>query len=111
RERYAPFLRVIRDARPHTPILCITPIFSVGERHSVASRDRLGAMRQVIRDAVAERQQGRDERITLVEGYDLLGPDGGEGFVDGSHPNDLGFQSMANGLAPVLGRILGLAGN
>jgi GDSL-like Lipase/Acylhydrolase family/N-terminus of Esterase_SGNH_hydro-type len=108
RERYAPFLRVIRDAHPRTPMVCITPILSVSELHSAAARDRLGAMRQVIRDAVAERRQGQDERITLVEGYDLLGPGGVEGFVDGSHPNDLGFQSMADGLMPVIRRVLGL---
>lgn len=108
RERYAPFLQTIRVAHPHAPILCVTPIFSANELHSAASRDRLTAMRQVIRDAVAERQRGQDARITLVEGYDLLGPSNVEGFVDGTHPNDLGFQAMADGLTPALRRVLGL---
>jgi hypothetical protein len=108
RERYSPFLRVIRAERPQAPIVCITPVFSTRELYSAEARDRLEAMRRVIREAVRERHDNHDDRITLVEGHDLLGPDGFEGFVDGTHPNDLGFRDMASGLRPVLARVLSL---
>jgi len=38
----------------------------------------------------------------LVEGQTLLSPDDEEGFVDGVHPNDIGFLRMAERLRPVL---------
>ncbi|MGH9628149.1 MAG: hypothetical protein ACRD7E_07385 [Bryobacteraceae bacterium] len=46
--------------------------------------------------------------LTLVEGATLLGPDRLDGLVDGVHPNDLGFQWMADGLAPHIARVLDL---
>lgn len=108
REVYAPFLAILRAARSETPIRCVTPIFDTGEQFSPATRDNVEAMRRVIREAVAERKAGGDGRITLVEGTDLLGPNHCEGLVDGVHPNDLGFQAMAAGLAAPLRSALGL---
>ena len=101
---YAPFLATIRAKRPWTPMVCITPIFSTTE--IIGDVKRLPDMRTVIREVVAKRKAGGDANITLVEGYDLLGPDEREGLVDESHPNDLGFVSMARGLGPVLRRLL-----
>jgi hypothetical protein len=104
-EVYAPFLQTIRDIRPDTPMVCVTPIYSASEI-SVSGSERLDGMREVIRTAVAHRKHLGDAQIELVEGYDLLGPDDHSGIVDSSHPNDLGFTAMANGLEPVLKRIL-----
>jgi lysophospholipase L1-like esterase len=74
-----------------------------------SDRDKnLAAMREVIRDAIRARIGGGDKKISIVEGYTLLGPRDGCGFVDGVHPNDLGFEKMANGLEPHLRVILGL---
>ncbi|MBI3947086.1 MAG: hypothetical protein HY321_14265 [Armatimonadetes bacterium] len=105
-EVYAPFLAILRGAHPETPILCTTPIFSTSELWRPASRERLEGMRRVIRAAAEARIAMGDTRLDLVEGYELLGPDQQEGFVDGTHPNDLGFESMAAGLLPVLTRAL-----
>jgi hypothetical protein len=60
----------------------------------------------VVRDAVAAR--AGDRRIQVVEGTDLLGPEQTDGIVDNSHPNDLGFWFMANGLERPLAGALGL---
>jgi hypothetical protein len=57
---------------------------------------------------VADRIAAGDDNIRLVEGYDMLGPDDREGLVDMTHPNDIGFVSMACGLKPHLGAALGL---
>jgi lysophospholipase L1-like esterase len=46
--------------------------------------------------------------LQLVEGTDLLGPSRVDGLVDGTHPNDLGFQWMADGLVERLRKLLGL---
>jgi lysophospholipase L1-like esterase len=51
---------------------------------------------------------GGDAAVFYVPASSLLGADG-EDTVDGTHPTDLGFQRMAEGMAPVLTRAL-LAG-
>lgn len=101
RERYAPFLARIREERPETPILCVTPIFSTNEVLNPESAKQ-EPMREIVRAAVAERVAAGDRKIRLVEGCALLGPDDREGLIDQTHPNDIGFLSMARGLQPHL---------
>ena len=105
REVYEPFMKILREKHPSTPMLAITPIASASERAAEAGA-RLEAMRELIRTAVARRIAGGDRRLQLVEGTDLLGPDRLDGLVDGTHPNDLGFRWMAEGLAPRLKKML-----
>jgi lysophospholipase L1-like esterase len=103
---YAPFLDVLRSAHPKTPVLVITPIYAA---HESWSRDaRLEGMRELIRREAARRIAAGDRHLEIVEGTDLLGPSRGDGLVDGTHPNDLGFQWMAKGLAGRLAKMLGL---
>lgn len=99
---YAPFLQVLRDEHPETPIICCTPNFMTPEDWNPATP--LPAMREVIRRAYRDRVAAGDQHITLVEGYDMLGPDDREGLCDGVHPNDLGFQAMAAGLVGAVER-------
>ena len=106
KEVYAPFLETIRRKHPQTPVLVITPIYS--SRESWARDSRLEGMRELIRHAAAQRIAAGDGHLEIVEGTDLLGPSGGDGLVDGTHPNDLGFQWMAEGLAARIGKVLGL---
>jgi lysophospholipase L1-like esterase len=106
-QAYAPFLEAIRAQHPETPILVITPIYSAREAWS---RDpRLEGMRELIRQVAARRIAAGDRHIEIVEGTDLLGPSRGDGLVDGTHPNDLGFEWMAEGLAGRLAKMLGLS--
>ncbi len=106
KEVYAPFLETIRSKHPQTPVLVITPIYS--SRESWARDGRLEGMRELIRQAAARRIAEGDDHLEIVEGTDLLGPSGSDGLVDGTHPNDLGFQWMAEGLAARIGKVLGL---
>ncbi|MCC6539459.1 MAG: SGNH/GDSL hydrolase family protein [Bryobacterales bacterium] len=102
REVYAPFLATVRGKHPRTPIVAITPIAS--------SRDgqNLRDMREHIRTVVNAQIAAGDKLLTLVEGESLLGPGRLDGLVDGTHPNDLGFQWMADDLAPTVARLLAL---
>ncbi|MGO8787477.1 MAG: SGNH/GDSL hydrolase family protein [Terriglobia bacterium] len=105
-QAYEPFLEVIRGAHPETPVLLITPIYSA---HESWSRDaRLEGMRELIRQVAAKRIAAGDRHIEIVEGTDLLGTSRGDGLVDGTHPNDLGFQWMAEGLAGRIAKVLDL---
>ena len=102
---YAPFLETLRAKRPDTPILAITPIYSARE----ATGDvELQKMRDHIRQVVSRAIAAGDRHLQIVEGTDLLGPAQGDGLADGSHPNDLGFQGMAVGLATRLRKFLSL---
>jgi lysophospholipase L1-like esterase len=103
---YAPFLEIIRSTHPETPVLLITPIYAA---HESWSRDaRLEDMRELIRQVAAKRIAAGDRHLEIIEGTDLLGPSRGDGLVDGTHPNDLGFQWMAEGLAGCIAKVLGL---
>jgi lysophospholipase L1-like esterase len=106
KEVYAPFLEAVREKHPDTPILVVTPIFAAKENQGPDAR--LEGMRALIRKAASARIAGGDTHLQIVEGTDLLGPTRGDGLVDGVHPNDLGFQWMAEGLAPRLKKLLGL---
>lgn len=102
-EVFEPFVVTLRERHPQTPMIVITAI--------AASREapRLEPMRQHVREVVRRRIAQGDRLLTLVEGPTLLGPNRLDGLVDGVHPNDLGFQWMAEGLAPYIASALGLA--
>ena len=102
REVYEPFLMTVRTKHSKTPIIVITAIAS--SRPTL----RLDQMRQHVREVAKRRIAEGDRLLTLVEGETLLGPDRLDGLVDGVHPNDLGFQWMADGLAPHVAKVLSL---
>jgi lysophospholipase L1-like esterase len=103
---YAPFLATIRSQRPETPILVITPIYS--SRESWSRDARLEGMRELIRQVAAQRIAAGDRHVEILEGTDLIGPTRGDGLVDGTHPNDLGFEWMAEGVALRIAKMLEL---
>ncbi len=103
---YDPFIGILRARHPNTPIVCITPIYAAEE--ATGGRPANEQMRTLIRGVVSHRIAAGDAHLQLVEGTDLLGPTRADGLVDGTHPNDLGFQWMAEGLAQRLHKVLGL---
>jgi lysophospholipase L1-like esterase len=102
---YDPFIGILRERHPDTPIVAITPIYAANE---ATGSQRNEQMRGLIRKVVSRRIAAGDTHLQLVEGTDLLGPSRGDGLVDGTHPNDLGFQWMAEGLAERLRKVMGL---
>jgi lysophospholipase L1-like esterase len=102
---YDPFIGILRERHPDTPIVSITPIYAASE---ATGSQRNEQMRALIRKAVSRRIAAGDTHLQLVEGTDLLGPSRVDGLVDGTHPNDLGFEWMAEGLAERLRKVLGL---
>jgi lysophospholipase L1-like esterase len=102
KEVYEPFLATVRAKHPNTPILAVTPIARTREDA------RTAGMRELIREVVTAKIAAGDKLLTLVDGISLLGPNQLDGMVDGVHPNDLGFQWMADGLAPRIAKVLNL---
>ena len=108
RARFAPFLNILREAQPETPVLVTTPIFYNAELWSKGHMRTVEEKREIIRSAVDKRRNAGDRQVFLLEAEDYLGADFTDGTVDGGHPNDLGFARMAEGMAPRLAEILGL---
>lgn len=103
-ERVEPFVRILREAHPLTPILLVEDrtypnsflIDSYRERNR-GSREELGkAYGRLLADGVPN--------LYYLSGDVLLGDDG-EGTVDNSHPTDLGFMRQAEAFHSMLGFI------
>jgi lysophospholipase L1-like esterase len=102
---YDPFIAILRERRPDTPIVAITPIYAASEATGTQRNEQ---MRALIRKVVSRRIAAGDTHLQLVEGTDLLGASRVDGLVDGTHPNDLGFQWMAEGLVQRMSKVLAL---
>lgn len=102
RERVAPFVALLREQHPTTPILFVgdrlfgNHAFIAGM--TALQRDKSNAQRAALAPLME-----RDPNLHLIDGVDFFGDDGTD---DGSHPNDLGYRRFAEHLAPVMRRIL-----
>ncbi len=95
RERVRPFVRILREARPATPILLVESPFDAP--HNPGNHALREAFVELVRDGVS--------RLYYLPGESQLA--GAEnGTVDGVHPTDLGFHRMAVAYEPILGAIL-----
>lgn len=105
RERVEPFVRTLRAAHPHTPIVLVEDR-SYADAFLVASkRERNETSRLALKAATENLRRSGVRDLHYIEGAGLLGDDG-EGTVDSSHPNDLGFMRQADAFAKVLGPLL-----
>jgi lysophospholipase L1-like esterase len=106
KERVEPFVRKLRTAHPDTPIVLVEDrtmqdsfmISGRMEYYHLKDRAELKAACERLRTAGVK-------NLHYIEGEHLLGDDG-EGTVDSSHPNDLGFMRQAEIFAGVLAPLL-----
>ena len=104
-ERVEPFVRKLRAAHPTTPIVLVEDR-SYADSFLVASkRERNDSSRSALKAAYDRLRQAGVKELHYLKGANLLGDDG-EGTVDSSHPNDLGFMRQADAHAIALGPIL-----
>jgi GxxExxY protein len=108
RKVYAPFLDAVRARHSQTPIVVMTPLYTAREERIPSLKLDWQQRREYISQVVDQHVRAGDTNLFLVDGARLLGPTPGDGLVDGGHPNDLGFQWMADGLQPVLRKALRL---
>ena len=103
------FITILRRKHPRTPIVLVESIV-YANAHLVSSREsrHTDSSRQ-LREVWEARVEAGDRNLFLVAADQLLGADG-EDTVDGTHPTDLGFHRMAEGLFPVIRRLLDRAG-
>ena len=96
---HEPMFRKIRQANPELPIVMLTrPRFVMND----FTQKRLDIIRRTYENAKAS----GDSNVHLITGQELMTLAQYDGTVDGVHPNDLGFSSMAQTLLPVLKSLL-----
>ena len=86
---------IIRGKNPDLPIIILSrPTF----RLSPHEEERFDIIKETYDNAVS----GGDKNVYLLKGSELMKTARRDGTVDGCHPNDFGFVSMANALIPVI---------
>ncbi len=104
-ERVEPFVLKLRAAHPETPIVLVedrtyADAFLIGSK-----RERNDTSRVALEAAYKRLKKAGVKKLYYIPGERLLGDDG-DGTVDSSHPNDLGFMRQADAFAKVLKPLL-----
>ena len=89
----------VRERHKDLPIIIMSrPKYALTD----AEKERLAIIKRTYENAVAR----GDRNVYFIDGATLMGVAKGEGTVDGCHPTDFGFYSMAQPLIKLLKRIL-----
>lgn len=87
--------KAIRNEHPHIPVIIMSrPKFNLTEEEIM----RLSIIETTYKNAVAS----GDKNVYLLDGKSLTELCGNEGTVDGCHPTDFGFASMARTVSDVI---------
>ncbi|MEM7233780.1 MAG: SGNH/GDSL hydrolase family protein, partial [Planctomycetota bacterium] len=104
-ERTAPLVKILRKARPKTPILLVEDRNYADGLLVRSKRERNRRSQAALRGAFERLENAGVSRLYYLEGRKLLGEDG-EDTVDSSHPTDLGFWRHAKAFREVIVPIL-----
>jgi lysophospholipase L1-like esterase len=101
-----PFVSILREKHPDTPILIMSKIRYANARAGSQAYKAMMERRDFQKNLVDESRSAGDENIYFLDGSTVLGDDYDECTVDGSHPTDLGSARIADALLSVLEDIL-----
>jgi hypothetical protein len=104
-ERTEPFVHKLRASRPLTPIVLVEDRTYADSFLITSKHERNETSRVALKAAFERLKKSGMKNLHYIQGENLLGNDG-EGTVDSSHPNDLGFMRQADAFAKVLGPLL-----
>lgn len=104
-ERIEPFVMKLRATHPKTPIVLVEDRTYADAFMIQSKRARNDTSRVALKAAHERLRKAGVKDLYYIKGENLLGEDG-EGTVDSSHPNDLGFMRQADIFAKVLGPLL-----
>jgi hypothetical protein len=100
-KRTEPFVKLLRAARPETPIILMEDRSYANSTILPGPRARNEASRKALYAAWHKMNSEGVASLHYLEGARLLGEDG-EGTVDSSHPTDLGFFRQADAMEGLL---------
>lgn len=107
RERLAPFVLRLREARPETPILCVEGYPPPYPYCWAGHEDKMDPRAQANREAYEKLLNQGVKKLWYLDGRSQT-PEDGEGTVDNCHATDYGFFVQANAYEKVLREILQL---
>ena len=99
-QTHEPFYKIIRKAYPDIPIIMMA-------RPQFYRNDENVKRYQVIKKTYDNAVNSGDTNVYLLDGPTLMALAQDEGMVDGAHPNDCGFVSMARAVGDVMEKIYG----
>lgn len=98
RETHERFYKTVREKNPYLPIILMSrPKFEL----NVEETERLEIIKTTFKNAVG----AGDKNIYLLDNKDLTAICKNDGTIDGCHPTDFGFVSMAKALGDVIEKI------
>ncbi len=121
------FIDTIREGKPHTPIVVISPIYCPSAEHAPGptfpdsdgkfvtftgqEELREGCLtltraRVVISELVKQRKNQGDTNLSYLDGLSLFGAEDASDLPDDLHPNAAGYVRMGERFAPLLFRSL-----
>lgn len=100
-----PLVAQLRKAHPQTPIVLVEDRRYTDAWLNESKGKRNDANHAALKQAYDELIAAGEKNLYYIPGDDLLGEDG-DGAVDSSHPNDLGFMRQADAFDKVLGPVL-----
>ncbi|MBI1349046.1 hypothetical protein GC163_22470 [bacterium] len=103
-----PLVAQLRKAHPETPIVLVEDRRYTDSWLITSKGERNDANHIALKKAYDELIAAGEKNLYYITGDELLGEDG-EGAVDSSHPNDLGFMRQADAFDKVLAPLVGLA--
>lgn len=101
-----PLVAQLRKAHPDTPIVLVEDRRYTDAWLNPSKGERNDGNHAALKKAYDQLIASGDKHLYYIAGDDLLGDDG-DGAVDSSHPNDLGFIRQADAFDKVLGPLLG----
>jgi hypothetical protein len=104
-ERALPFVKMLREARPDTPIILVENIPYQGAPYLPGRHGAYTSKNAALRQAFQQMIETGIKGVLYLPCGNLLGHDD-EATVDGTHPTDLGFMRMADALEPILRQAL-----
>ncbi len=104
-QRLEPFVKTLRAVHPDTPIVLVENVVYSNAYLCRPRYDRYTSSNAAFRAAWSRLQAAGTKGLYQVPCQDLMGGDG-EATVDGTHPTDLGFVRLADGIEPTLRRAL-----
>lgn len=122
------FLDTVREQKPTTPIVLISPIFcpsaesnpgptvpNAAGKFVTLEGDQpwregcltLTRVRALISEVVAQRTSAGDQQLHYVDGLTLFGASDAPDLPDDLHPNPAGYVRMGERFAPAIAKIMG----
>ena len=101
RNTHEKLFRAVREKHPSLPVIMMSrPKYRLNEDEIIR--------REIVRTTYFNALNSGDKNVRFIDGPELMATAKNDGTVDGCHPNDLGFFSMATALEPVLKEIYGI---